>query len=141
MQQGICANGRLGITNGTRQPGWFTRGDGSVRLRRTGRNGPAFYGLWRTAPKSCASSVATMCSISVRRLSQHNFIAEQQIHNKVSDLGLLAEMATAPVEKLETSRIEVVADRGYFRIEDIEACEAAGVTSCVRVPAAKDLRL
>ena len=50
MQQGICARGRPAATNGTRQPGWFTRGDASVRVRRSGRNGPAFYGLLRTAP-------------------------------------------------------------------------------------------
>ena len=68
-------------------------------------------------------------------------MAEQKIHNKVSDLGLLAETVTTPGWNLETNRIEVVADRSYFRIEDIEACEAAGATSCVRVPAAKDLRL
>ena len=93
------------------------------------------------SPESRASPVATMCSMTVCRLTQHSFIAEQQIHNKVLALGLLAETATAPGGNLETSRIEVVADRGYFRIEDIGACEAAGVTSYVRVSAANELRL
>ena len=68
-------------------------------------------------------------------------MAEQQIHNKVSYLGLLAETVTTPGENLETNRLEFVADRGYFRIEDIKACEVASVTSCVRVSAANELRL
>ncbi len=35
---------------------------------------------------------------------------------------------------LGVERIEAVADRGYFKIEDIEACEAAGVTAYVPKP-------
>jgi transposase len=31
-------------------------------------------------------------------------------------------------------RIEAVADRGYFKIEDIEACEEAGITAYVPKP-------
>ena len=37
-------------------------------------------------------------------------------------------------ENLEADRIDVVADKGYFKIEDIEACEAAGVTPYVPKP-------
>ena len=66
--------------------------------------------------------------------TKHNLIAEQQVHNKVSDLGLLAETASAARENLEADRIDVVADKGYFKIEDIEACEAAGVTPYVPKP-------
>ena len=38
------------------------------------------------------------------------------------------------MEALGVERIEAVADRGYFKIEDIEACEAAGVTAYVPKP-------
>ncbi|WP_246045544.1 transposase [Rubellimicrobium roseum] len=38
------------------------------------------------------------------------------------------------MEALGVERIEAVADRGYFKIEDIEACEAAGVTPYVPKP-------
>ena len=58
--------------------------------------------------------------------TKHNLIAEQQVHSKVSDLGLLAETATAARENLGANRIDAVADKGYFKLEDIEACEAAG---------------
>ena len=66
--------------------------------------------------------------------TKHNLIAEQQIHSKVSDLGLLAATATTARENLEANRIDVVADKGYFKIEDIEACEAAGVTPYIPKP-------
>ncbi len=66
--------------------------------------------------------------------TKHNLIAEQQVHSNVSDLGLLAETATAARENLATCEIDVVADRGYYKIEDIEACEAAGITPYVPKP-------
>ncbi len=65
---------------------------------------------------------------------KHKLIAEQQVHNNVSDLGLLAETANAARENLGVDRIDVVADRGYYKIEDIEDCEAAGVTPYVPKP-------
>ncbi len=65
---------------------------------------------------------------------RHNLIAEQQVHNKVSDLGLLAETAAAARENLAVEQIDAVADGGYYKIEDIEACEAVGVTAYVPKP-------
>lgn len=65
---------------------------------------------------------------------KHKLIAEQAVSNQVLDLGLLAQTATAAMEALGVERIEAVADRGYFKIEDIEACEAAGVTPYVPKP-------
>ena len=59
--------------------------------------------------------------------TKHNLIAEQQVHSKVSDLGLLAQTATAARENLAVDEIDVVADRGYYKIEDIEDCEAAWI--------------
>ena len=66
--------------------------------------------------------------------TKHNLIAEQQVHSKVSDLGLLAETATVARENLAACEIDVVADRGYYKIEDIEDCEAAGITPYVPKP-------
>ena len=65
---------------------------------------------------------------------KHKLIAEQAVSNQVLDLGLLAQTATAAMEALGVERIEAVADRGYFKIEDIEACEAAGITPDVPRP-------
>ena len=66
--------------------------------------------------------------------TKHNLIAEQQVHSKVTDLGLLAETATAARENLGVDTTDAVADRGYFKIEDIEGCEANGVTPFVPKP-------
>ena len=51
-----------------------------------------------------------------------------------TDLGLLAQTATAAQENLAVNEIDVVADRGYYKIEDIEDCEAAGITPYVPKP-------
>lgn len=66
--------------------------------------------------------------------TKHKLIAEQQVHNNVSDLGLLTETANGARENLGVDHIDVVADRGYYKIEDIEDCEAAGVTPHVPKP-------
>ena len=91
-----------------------------------------------TDPDARAMEAATRVAVGYNAQiavdTKHNLIAEQQVHNKVSDLGLLAETAGAARENLGANRIDVVADRGYFKIEDIEACEAAGVTPYVAEP-------
>ena len=66
--------------------------------------------------------------------AKHKLIAEQQVHNKVSDLGLLTQTAEAARDTLGVERLDVVADKGYFAIEDIEACEAAGAIPFVPKP-------
>ena len=66
--------------------------------------------------------------------SKHNLIAEQQVHTNVNDVGLLAQTAVAARENLAVEQIDAVADRGYYKIGDVEACEAAGVTPHVPNP-------
>ena len=73
--------------------------------------------------------------------TKYRLIAEQQVHSKVSDLGLLAETAAAARENLAVEAIAAVADGGYYKIEDIEACEAAGVTPYVPKPDRSTARL
>ncbi|NDV89466.1 IS1182 family transposase [Aurantimonas aggregata] len=73
---------------------------------------------------------------------KHKLIAEQAVSNQVLDMGLLAPTVEAAMDTLDVDRIEAVADRGYFKIEDIEACEKAGITAYVpkpiRGPAARE---
>ncbi|MFK0209180.1 IS1182 family transposase [Agrobacterium sp. NPDC090283] len=66
--------------------------------------------------------------------TKHKLIAEQEVCNQVIDLGLLAPTVEAAMKTLGVETIEAVADRGYFKIEDIEACEAAGITAYVPKP-------
>jgi hypothetical protein len=49
-------------------------------------------------------------------------------------MGLLAQTAEPAKEVLGVEQIAVVADRGYFKIEDIEACEKAGIDPYVPRP-------
>ncbi len=66
--------------------------------------------------------------------AQHKLIVEQEVTNQVLDLGLLTPTAAPAKEVLGVERIDVAADRGYFKFEDIEACEAAGMTPYVPKP-------
>ena len=65
---------------------------------------------------------------------KHKLIVEQQVTNQVVDMGLLTQTAEAAKEVLGVETIDVVADRGYFKIEDIEACEKAGIVPYVPRP-------
>jgi transposase len=65
---------------------------------------------------------------------KHKLIAEQEVCNQALDLGLLAATTQAAMETLDVKEIDAVADRGYFKIEDIEACEKAGITAYVPKP-------
>src|SRR5437764_14571774 len=66
--------------------------------------------------------------------TKHKLIVEQQVTNQVVDMGLLTQTAEPAKEILGVERIAVVADRGYFKIEDIEACEKAGMEPYVPRP-------
>jgi DDE family transposase len=66
--------------------------------------------------------------------ARHKLIVEQQVSNQVVDMGLLTETAEAAKEVLGVETIEAVADKGYFKIEDIEACEKAGIVPYVPRP-------
>ena len=65
---------------------------------------------------------------------KHKMIVEQQVSNQIVDMGLLAQTAEPAKEVLGVERIAVVADRGYFKIEDIEACEKSGIDPYVPRP-------
>jgi hypothetical protein len=66
--------------------------------------------------------------------AKNKMIVEQAVSNQVVDMGLLTQTAEAARDILEVEKIDVVADKGYFKIEDIEACEKAGVTPHVPRP-------
>src|SRR5271154_239037 len=65
---------------------------------------------------------------------KHKLIVEQQVTNQVVDMGLLTQTAEPAKEILGVETIAVVADKGYFKIEDIEACEKAGIEPYVPRP-------
>src|ERR671932_143619 len=66
--------------------------------------------------------------------TKHKLIVEQQVTNQVLDMGLLTQTAEPAKEVLRVETIEAVADKGYFKIEDIENCENAGIVPYVPRP-------
>ncbi len=73
-------------------------------------------------------------NIQVAVDAKNKMIVEQAVTNQVVDMGLLKETAEPARVLLDVENIDVVADRGYFKIEDIEACEKAGLTPYVPKP-------
>ena len=78
--------------------------------------------------------VAVGYNVQVAVDAKHKLIVEQAVTNQVLDLGLLTQTAEPARAILGVGQIDVVADRGYFKFEDIEACEAAGMTPYVPKP-------
>ena len=80
------------------------------------------------------TKVAVGYNVQIAVDAKNKLIVEQEVTNQVLDMGLLTQTAGAARETLEVEKIDVVADRGYFKIEDIEACEKAGMTPHVPKP-------
>jgi transposase/IS5 family transposase len=78
--------------------------------------------------------VAVGYNVQIAVDTKHKLIVEQQVTNQVLDMGLLTETAEPAKEILGVETIAVVADKGYFKIEDIEACEKAGMEPYVPRP-------
>ena len=78
--------------------------------------------------------VAVGYNVQVAVDAKNKLIVEQEVTNQVVDMGLLQATAEPAREILEVDRIDVVADKGYFRTEDIAACEKAGLTPYVPRP-------
>src|SRR5271163_4254561 len=78
--------------------------------------------------------VAVGYNVQVAVDAKHKLIVDQEVTNQVVDMGLLQATAEPAREILEVDRIDVVADKGYFRTEDIAACEKAGLTPHVPRP-------
>jgi transposase len=78
--------------------------------------------------------VAVGYNVQVAIDAKHKLIVEQQVTNQVVDMGMLTQTAEPAKEVLGVETIDVVADKGYFKIEDIEACEKAGMVPYVPRP-------
>src|ERR1700677_883806 len=96
-----------------------------AQLERTGEDQVSL-----TDPDSRAmaahTKVAVGYNIQVAVNAKHKLIVEQAVTNQVVDMGLLTQTAEPARQVLGVETIDVVADRGYFKAEDIEACEKAG---------------
>ena len=63
--------------------------------------------------------------------TQHHLIVAHEVTNKGSDRDQLSSMAKQAREAIGSETLSVVADRGYFKSEEILACHDANITAYV----------
>ena len=111
-------------------------GEYGALLAQLERSGESQISL--TDPDSRAMAahtrVAVGYNIQIAVDAKNKMIVEQEVTNQVVDMGLLQQTAEPARQILDVETIDVVADKGYFRTEDIEACEKAGLTPHVPRP-------
>ena len=65
---------------------------------------------------------------------KHHLIPAHEVTNVGTDRSQLSHMAKRTKAALKADKLEVVADRGYFKSEEILACEEAGITVTLPKP-------
>jgi transposase len=112
------------------------RGRYATMLGELERSGESQISL--TDPDSRAmaahTKVAVGYNVQLAVDAKHKMIVEQSVTSQVVDMGLLTQTAEPARTILGVDTIDVVADRGYFKTEDIEACEKAGCVPHVPKP-------
>jgi transposase len=63
--------------------------------------------------------------------TRHHLIVAHEVTNVGSDRRQLTPMAQQAKTALGVDELEVVADRGYYRSQELKACEEAGITAYV----------
>jgi hypothetical protein len=66
--------------------------------------------------------------------TEHHLIVTHEVTNVGNDTAHLANMAGQAKAVLEVQELEAVADRGYFKSEEIVACDQAGITVTLPKP-------
>jgi len=66
--------------------------------------------------------------------AEHRLIVAHEVTNVGNDRGQLATMAQHAQAAMGTEALTVVADRGYFKSEEILDCQEAGITAYVPKP-------
>ena len=66
--------------------------------------------------------------------TKHHLIVAHEVTNLGTDRSQLSPMAKKTKAALETDKLDVVADRGYFNSEQILACDQAGITVTLPKP-------
>ena len=66
--------------------------------------------------------------------TQHHLIVAHEVTNSGSDRSQLSAMAKQAKAALKTDKLDVVADRGYFKSEELLACDKAGIAVTLPKP-------
>jgi transposase len=112
------------------------RGEYAAYLSALQKSGESQISL--TDPDSRAMAAYTKVGVGYNAQiavdAKHKMIVEQAVTNDVLDMGLLQQTAEPARQILDVEKIDIVADKGYFRTEDIAACEKAGLMPHVPKP-------
>ena len=112
------------------------RGEYAAHLSALEESGESQMSL--TDPDSRAMAAHTKVAVGYNAQvavdAKNKMIVDQDVTNQVVDMGLLTQTAEPARAILEVATIDVVADRGTFKIEDIATCEKAGMTPYVPKP-------
>jgi transposase len=66
--------------------------------------------------------------------TKHHLIVTHEVTNEGSDRAQLSKMATAARDEMGKTKMEAIADRGYFNSNEIKATLEAGITPLVPKP-------
>ena len=66
--------------------------------------------------------------------AKHHLIVAHVVTNVGSDRDQLTSMAKLARDEMGTQELTAIADRGYFKSEEIQACHKAGITVFVAKP-------
>jgi transposase len=66
--------------------------------------------------------------------AKHHLIVAHEVTTYGYDRDALSKMAKAARDAMDTDEIEAIADKGYYKSEEILACETAGITPIVSKP-------
>jgi transposase len=111
------------------------RGEYAANLTALEKSGESQISL--TDPDSRAMAAYTKVGVGYNQIAvdaKNKMIVEQAVTNDVLDMGLLQQTAEPARQILDVETIDVVADKGYLKSEDIAACEKAGLTPHVPKP-------
>jgi transposase len=63
--------------------------------------------------------------------TEHHLIVAHEVTNEGSDRGMLSMMAIKARTEMGVEALEVVADRGYYKSQEIKACDDEGITTYI----------
>ena len=72
--------------------------------------------------------------------TKHHLIVTHEVTNEGNDRAQLSKVATVAKEEMGKTKMEAIADRGYFNSNEIKACTEAGITPLVPKPMTSNAR-
>ena len=72
--------------------------------------------------------------------TKHHLIVTHEVTNEGNDRAQLSKTATVAKEEMGKTKLEAIADRGYFNSNEVKACTEAGISPLVPKPMTSNAR-